>query len=148
MSIALDGFEVFRQLGKHAEVFAPIRADVEKQARTLVVKCLKAKSVGPDALHDIRKALGKEQFTLVLEGLKDTEVKSVLTRMDKHHPEIKGASVAWRRQHLGALADGSSTPHLPPAKAKKASKKKAEATRLHSEVVDVYASKKRGGRSD
>jgi len=75
MSIALDGFEVFRQVGKHAEVFAPIRADVDKQARALVAKCLKAKSVGLDALRDISNALGQEQFGLVLDGLKDTEVK-------------------------------------------------------------------------
>ena len=72
MSIALDGFEVFRQVGKHFEVFAPIRADVDKQARALVIKCLKAKSVGLDAFRDIRRALGQEQFGLVLEGLKDT----------------------------------------------------------------------------
>jgi hypothetical protein len=142
MSIALDGFEVFRQLGKHAEVFAPIRADVDKQARTLVVKCLKAKAVGLDAFREIRKALGKEQFELLIEGLKDTEAKSVLTRIDKHHPELKSASAAWRRQQLGALADGSSTPSAAPTRAKKASKKKAEPARLHSEVVDVYARKK------
>src|ERR1700754_2938267 len=101
MSIALDGFEVFRQLGKHAEVFAPIRADVDKQAKALIVKCLKAKSVGLDALRHIRKALGEDQFGLILEGLKDSEAKSILTRIDKHHPELKVGSAAWRRQHLG-----------------------------------------------
>jgi hypothetical protein len=139
MSIALDGFEVFRQVGKHAGVFAPIRADVDKQARALVVKCLKAKVVGLDAIRDVRAALGKEQFGLLLEGLKDTEVKSVLTRIDKHHPELKGGSAAWRRQHLGALADGSSTPHPLPVKVKKAPAKKSKApARLQSEAIDVY----------
>ena len=144
MSIALDGFEVFLQLGKHAELFAPIRADVDKQARALVAKCLKAKTVGLDAVHDIRKALGKEQFELLVEGLKDTEVKGVLTRVDKYHPEIKGATAAWRRQHLGALANGVSTPHAPPTKAKKgATKKKAETARLQSDVIDVYRGSKK-----
>jgi hypothetical protein len=140
MSIALDGFEVFRQVGKHAEVFAPIRTEVDKQARALVVKCLKAKSVGLDAFRGIREALGQEQFGLLLEGLKDTEVKSVLTRLDKHHPDMKEGNTGWRRQHLMALADGSSTPHAPPAKAKKAivRKAKAEPPRLSSEVIDVY----------
>jgi hypothetical protein len=140
MSIALDGFEVFRQVGKHAEVFAPIRADVDKQARALVIKCLKAKSVGLDAFRDILRALGQEQFGLVLEGLKDTEVKSVLTRLDKHHPDVKEGDTGWRRQHLSGLADGSSTPHALPAKTKKATsrKAKAEPPRLRSEVIDVY----------
>ena len=139
MSIALDGFEVFRQVGKHTDVFASIRADVDKQARALVGKCLKAKSTDLDGLRDIRKALGQEQFGLLLEGLKDTEVKSVLGRLDKHHPELKQGSTSWRRQHLVALADGSSTPHAPPAKVKKATaKKKAEPLRLHSEAIDAY----------
>ena len=64
MSIALDGFEVFRQLGKHADAFAARRADVDKQARALVVKCLKAKSVGLGELRDIRKALGQNNLDL------------------------------------------------------------------------------------
>ena len=140
MSIALDGFEVFRQVGKHAEIFAAIRADVDQQARALVAKCLKARSVGLGAFRDIRKALGREQFGLVLEGLKETELKSLLTRLDKHHPDTKGGAIGRRRQHLNALADGSSTPYAPPTNAKKASgkKTKAEPARLRSEVVDVY----------
>jgi hypothetical protein len=143
MSIALDGFEVFLRLGRHAEVFAPIRVDVDKQARALVAKCLKAKAVGLDALHDIRKALGSEQFELLVEGLKDAEVKSVLTRVDKHHPEIKSGTAAWRRQHLDALASGVTMPLAPPTKAKKgAAKKRTEPARLQNEVVDVYRGKK------
>lgn len=146
MPIALDGFEVFQQIGKHAELFSPIRTEVDKQARALVVKCLKSKSVGLDGVRDIRRALGSEQFGLVLDGLKDTDVKSVLTRIDKHHPDLKQSNASWRRDHLNTLADGSSSPHAAPVKAKKTATKKAktEPPRLKSEVVDVYreASKK------
>jgi hypothetical protein len=139
MSIALDGFEVLRRLGKHADVFAAVRSDVDKAARTLVVKCLKTKSVGSDALRDIHKALGTDQFELVLESLKDAEVKSILTRLDKHHPDLKQEAPAWRREHLKALAEGSSSPSPQPAKKAKASKKaKAEPARLESEVMDLY----------
>jgi hypothetical protein len=94
-------------------------APMSTSRRALVVKCLKARSVGLDALRDIRKALGQEQFGLVLEGLKETELKNLLTRLDKHHPDTKGGAIGWRRQHLNALADGSSTPHAPPQKPKK-----------------------------
>ena len=140
MSIALDGFEVLRQLGKHRDLFAPIRIDVDKQARALVVKCLKAKWASLDAVRDIYKALGEEQFGLLVEGLKDTEAKSVVTRLDKHHPDVKGGTAMWRRQHLNALAVGSSDPHAPPAKVKKAAvtKTKIASPRLHSEVVDIF----------
>ena len=106
MSIALDGFDLLRRLGKHADAFAVVRADVDKQARALVVKCLKAKSTGLDTLREIQKALSDEPFALVVEGLKDAEVKSILTRIDKHNGDVKGETATWRRQHLGALADG------------------------------------------
>lgn len=147
MSIALDGFEVLRQVGKHRDVFAAARADVDKQARALVVKCLKAKSVDMAAFRDIYKALGREPFGLLLEGLKDADIKSILTRLDKHHPEFKAATASWRRQHLNALADGSSDPQAPPAKAKKAAAKKAKAepSRLRSESMDVF---REGGKKN
>ena len=140
MSIAIDGFELLRQLGKHRDLFAPIRIDVDKQARALVVKCLKAKSVSLDAVRDIYTALGEEQFGLLVEGLKDAETKSVLTRLDKHHPDVKGGTAMWRRQHLNALAVGSSDPHAPPAKVIKDALKttKTASPRLHSDVVDIF----------
>ena len=147
MSISLDGFEVLRQIGKHADVFAPVRADINKQASALVVKCLKAKSTDLKVIREVRKALGESQFGLVLEGLKDTEAKSILTRVDKHHPEIKKGTTTWRRQHLAALADSSATPQQPPAKAKKAKGKKvAEPARLQSETVDAYREIAKKGR--
>lgn len=140
MSIALDGFEVLRQVGKHPDVFASVRAEVDKQARALIVKCLKAKSAGLDLVRDIHKALGEEQFRLLLEGLKDAETKSIVTRLDKHHPDMKGGTAGWRRQHLSALADGSSEPLAPAAKVKKAVAKKAKTgpSRLQSDVVDIF----------
>jgi hypothetical protein len=145
MSIALDGFEVLRRLGAHAGIFTSIRADVETAARLLVVKCLKAKSVGIDALCDIQKALGDNSFELVLEGLKDDEVKSVLMRLDQHHPELRGGAPAWRRQHLKALAAGTSHPSAPPANRTKASKKtsKSEPPHLQSEALEVF---RQGGK--
>jgi hypothetical protein len=148
MSIALDGFELLRRLGEHADTFAVVRADVDKQARALVVKCLKSKSIGFDALGEIYKALGEEPFGLLLDGLKDAEVKSIVTRLDKHHPELKGGAPAWHRKHLKALAEGTSHPSAPPAKPvkkPKASKKASEAEppRLHSEVMDVF---RQGGK--
>ncbi len=140
MSIALDSYQVLRAIGKHAELFKPVRAEVDKTARALVVKCLKAKAVDIEALRDIHGAVGNEAFELLVEGLKDAELKSILTRLDKHHPELKSASAAWRRQHLLALATGTAAAP-PPAKAAKksaAKKAKSEPERLHSETMDVF----------
>src|SRR6201996_1618070 len=140
MSIALDGFEVLRRIAEHPDLFAPVRADVDKQSRALVIKCLKAKSLGLDALHAIYGALGQQSFELLLDGLKDAEVKTLVSRFDKHHPDAKAGSASWRRQHLKALADRSSLPQPAPAKGKKASAKKTkqEPSRLQSETISVY----------
>lgn len=146
MSIALDGFYVLQRLGKHAELFVAVRADADKAARALVVKCLKSKSLGLDALRQMHKALGGDQFSLVLEGLKDADVKSILTRLDKHVPELKTGTTTWRRQHLQALAEGEAYLSSPPAKAEKkavpkkgrAAKPVAEPKRLQSDVMDLY----------
>lgn len=152
MSIALDGFAVLRKLGKHAEAFAPVRSDVDKAARALVVKCLKAKSVGIDGLRDIYGALGEDQFALLLEGVTDTDVKSILTRLDKHHPEVKAGPASWRREHLLAVAKGkadasarrpkvtkTTAPKISaPKKAKGAKNTDAAPKRLQSDVMDLF----------
>jgi uncharacterized protein (DUF4415 family) len=143
MSIALDGFEVLRQIGKHADVFALVRVDVDKAARAMVVKCLKAKAVGVDALRDIRRALGDDAFDLLLDGMKDAEIKSVLTRLDKHFAGLKTGCAADRSRQLKALADSTAEPSAPPAKpTKKAAAKKAKKAgapaRLQSEVMDLF----------
>ncbi len=148
MSIALDGFHVLQRLGKHSDLFVVVRADADKAARALVVKCLKSKSLGLDSMRQIQEALGGDQFSLVLEGLKDADVKSILARLDKHVPELKTGTTMWRRQHLQALAEGEAYPFPPPAKAAKttaspkkgkaAGKAKAEPKRLQSDVMDLY----------
>ncbi|MDB5655937.1 MAG: hypothetical protein JWQ94_3550 [Tardiphaga sp.] len=145
MSIALDSYQVLRAIGKHAELFKPVRAEVDKAARALVLKCLKAKTIDLEALRDIHGALGAESFELLVEGLKDAELKSILTRLDKHDPELKSGSAAWRRQHLLALATGGA-PSPPPAKAAKKTTAKKGATgkagsepkRLHSETMEIF----------
>lgn len=147
MSIALDGFKVLRRLGENAEAFMTIRADVDKAARALIVKSMKAKSAGIDAMRAVHKALGDKQFELIVEGLKDAEVKSILTRIDKHHPDLKTQSVHERRRHLFGLSSGTDDPSAPVAKAAKAraapkSKKtavgKPEPARLQSDVMDLF----------
>jgi len=144
MSIALDGFEVLHRLGAHPELFAPVRLDADKAARALVLKCLKAKSVGVEALRNIRAIIGDEPFALLLDGLKDAEVKSILTRLDKHCLELKQGRPASQRQQLRALAEDLSDPSPPPKKAAKTKAasdppgKPAAPKRLGSEVMEQF----------
>jgi hypothetical protein len=107
MALALDGFKVLRRIGKNADCFGHITADVNKAAHALLLKRIKAKSATPlKSLRDVADILGGGSFSLFVDGLTDTEVKSVLTRSDKHSPLIRYANAGERRIHLVALAEG------------------------------------------
>lgn len=125
MAIDLDGFDVLGAVSRSASAFQDVRADVGKYARLLVVAQLKKRPelVSVRAVND---ALGAATFSLVVDGMKDTEVKTLLAKLDKHHPELKTATSEWRRGHLRSLAAGAAEPAakaMPPAKSKKAAKR-------------------------
>ncbi|HLQ91077.1 MAG TPA: hypothetical protein VK148_13675 [Xanthobacteraceae bacterium] len=127
MAVELDGFSLLNSIGAHAHVFSEIKNDVLKAARTLVVKQLKTKSAGMKSLRDVRESLGHDSFALIVDGMKDAEVKSLLGKLDKHQPELKGSNPQWRVAQLRALADGSIEPAAEDA-AKTKSGKKSKAT--------------------
>ncbi|HEY5380346.1 MAG TPA: hypothetical protein VIJ78_12525 [Pseudolabrys sp.] len=119
MALDLDPFAVLRAIGGHSALFASVRTEANKLARALIVKKLKAKDSDLKTVRDLRRALGDENFGLVVDGMKDSEVKSLSAKLDKHHPELKTANAAWRRRHLLALASGSEEPRAKPVKTKK-----------------------------
>ena len=142
MALALDGFKVLRRIGKNADCFGHITADVNKAAHALLLKRIKAKSPAPlKSLRDVTDILGGGSFSLFVDGLTDSEVKSVLTRSDKHSPLIKHANAGERRVHLVALAEGKIEPAQKAATTKSAKKNAArppattEPPRLTSEAM-------------
>lgn len=128
MALDLDAFAVLRAIGAHAALFGDAKADAAKAARALVVKQIKAKATGLAALRALRKALGEETFALVVDGLKDAELKTLVARVDKENAEAKTASPAWRRRHLVALVSGAAEPAVKAPKEPKAPKAKKPAT--------------------
>lgn len=117
MALEIDPFAVLRAIGANQTAFSSIRAEVAKaqgtltqKLRMLLVKQIKASAADPVALKDIRKTLGAETFDLVVDGMKDTELKALVGKLDKHHPQQKTASAHWRRQHLSALMTGAIQP--------------------------------------
>ena len=116
MALEFDGFDAWRAIADSPGIFAPLRADAAKSARAALVKYLKTKTLGIPELRAARKALGKDLLRLLIDGMKDTEVKALVTRLDKHHPEVKTGDAAWRRQHVLALAKGDVEPSEKPAK--------------------------------
>ncbi|MFN3351780.1 hypothetical protein [Pseudorhodoplanes sp.] len=130
MALEFDGFDAWRAIAENPETFASLRVDASKSARNALTKYFKAKTLGLDDLRAARKALGKTIFNLLVDGMKDGELKSLLARLDKHHPEFKTADAAWRRQHFLLLVKGevapTPKPEKPAKKPKAPRKQKAE----------------------
>jgi hypothetical protein len=139
MAIELDGFTVLRSIGTHAGTFPSIAVEAKKAAHSLVVKQLKAKTASLKATRAVREAIGHDMFAFLIDAMKDSEVKTVLGKLDKHHPEIKAANAAWRRQQLRALADGSAEPTEKPKPQPKA--KGVRKTKPKPQEPDLLSSK-------
>jgi hypothetical protein len=116
MALEFDGFEAWQAVADHPDTFASLRADAAKSARAALVKYLKTKTLGIPDLRAARKALGKDLFRHLVDGMKDAEVKALVTRLDKYHPELKTADAAWRRQHFLKLIKGDAEPAPKPEK--------------------------------
>jgi hypothetical protein len=118
--LELDGFAVLREIGDHPEAFGGMGAVIAKTARELVVKRLKLKSLTVEEARAVRDAVGPDVFGSIIAGLNAANLKSVVARLDKHHPELKASTSEWQRQHLTALLDGIAEPLQKSAKPKKA----------------------------
>jgi hypothetical protein len=110
MALDIDGFAVLRSIAAHPSAFASVATEAAKIARGLVVKQMKAKTSGLKSTRDVCTALGAEAFDIILDGLTDDQIKSLVARLDKHHPDLKAANPQWRLQRMRALADGSAEP--------------------------------------
>jgi hypothetical protein len=122
MALEFDGFDAWRAITDRPDVFTALRADAAKSARTALVKYLKTKTLRIPDLRAARKALGKDMFRLLVDGMKDAEVKTLVARLDRHHPELKASETAWRRQHFLSLVKGDVEPADKPAKPAKKTK--------------------------
>jgi len=117
MALEIDPFAVMRALAAHPAAFPDIRAEAAKAAgafaeklRGLLVRQIRAKGATLATIRQMREALGAEPFALVADGLKASELKTLIAKFDRHHPGQKSADTAWRRGHLRALIEGTAEP--------------------------------------
>jgi hypothetical protein len=138
MPLDMDGFRVLGSIAAHPTAFQDIAKEINAVARTLVVKQIRAKGTNLSRFREIYAALGADALNLAIDGLPDTQVKSLLGKLDKHNPEIASFTGDWGRRTILALADGtvSAAP-----KTKAAPKPKAPRTKPNAapEVLN-YAS--------
>jgi hypothetical protein len=110
MVLALDAFRILHVVGAHPEAFPDVISEANKAARNLVTKQLKSKSGGLTSVRAVYKAVGHDAFSSVVDGMTDTEVKTLLTKLDKYHPELKTSNAHWRRSQLCMLAAATAEP--------------------------------------
>jgi len=116
----LDGFAVLRAIGENPDAFGDIDTAVAEAARDLVVKRLKSKALAMDDARAVREAVGYDMFDRIVEGMSAAHLKSIVTKLDKHHPDMKGSSAQWQRQHLQTLLEGAAEPTQRSSKSTKA----------------------------
>lgn len=124
MALDLDGAAVLRSIVEDPSAFPDIATELNKVARALVAKQLKAKSATLERVRRVQGAVGGPAFRLVIDGLSDAEVKSLAGRLDRNHPDITAGTADWRRRHIVTLASGADPapkPQKPKAPGKKAS---------------------------
>lgn len=127
MPIEIDGYAVLGAIARHPKVFAALRPEVIKTARSFVSKQLKDKALTHDVLVAIATALGAEALDLILDTLSDAEIKALLGKVDKLNAAIKTSPAPEQRKLLADLAHGdtrpaakSTAPGKPPAPAREA----------------------------
>lgn len=150
MALEIDGLAVLCAIAEAPEAFPAIRSDVTKAAHALVTKQLKAKSLDLPGLRAVREALGPQPLALIVDGLKDAEVKALATRLDKHHPELKDGPAVLHRRHLMALA-GTLAPVAAPApkpKPVKATARKTAAKAADPKAADTKAADPKAAAPD
>jgi hypothetical protein len=110
MALDIDGFATLRSVAGLPSIFRNATSEVAKFARTLVIKQIRNKTTDLKTLREVARALGANTFSLIVEGMLDAQIKTLVTRIDRNHPQLKGANPRWRRQHLITLANGSVEP--------------------------------------
>ena len=141
MALDFNGFRAWQAVADNEELFSSLRAEASKSARAALTKFIKSKTIALSGLRDVRKVLGKETFGLLVDGMKDSELKTLVARLDKHHPDLKAATADWRRRHFIELVRGEAEPAEKRAPAKKSkAKKKQKPDLFHAESDEGYSS--------
>jgi hypothetical protein len=150
MALDLDAFSITRTISSNSRIFASIKAELVKaegafvaKLRSLLTKEVKSKASSLSDLLEIRKCLGAQTFDLLISGMKDAEIKAIIGKLDKHHPDQKSASAEWRRRHLRSLVEGSIQPSLPQPK-KKSPGRSAKATQRKKSDMDYLEDESAG----
>lgn len=107
MQLDVDGLALLKAIAQTPGAFPDIREEAAKVARALVVRQLKVKTFPLSGVQQIYGILGHAAFTLVIDGLTESEARTLVSRFDPFHPDGKTAPSHWLRRQIVALAGGA-----------------------------------------
>ena len=90
MPLDIDGAAVLRAVVNAPDVFKDIQNDLNAFAHKIVVKQLKTKGTDVGRLRDVCRAVGEDNFRLIIDSLSDAG-KSLSVKIDKHNADLKTA---------------------------------------------------------
>lgn len=120
--ITLDGFDLFKAIGTHREVFASAEVKIDKAAQAIVLAHIKASNVSVGSLSGLLSAIGSHYFSIALDHFGSVDLKKVLKKIDPYHSAAALTDVQLR-QRIHELAEGRSMPEEKPSVAPKSPKK-------------------------
>ncbi|MFG1422237.1 hypothetical protein [Roseixanthobacter liquoris] len=138
MAIHLDGHAVFAAIGTHPAAFPDLSTDVAVAAEKLLVKQVKAKGLTLDQLRTLFKAIGDDLATVLLDTLKDTEIASLVKKLDKNRAGLEPSPARVLLHELG-FGIKEPEPDAPKSKTKaKAPAKKKPALEGLMKITDAF----------
>jgi hypothetical protein len=142
--LEVDGFAILHSIGARPDIFAALARDIARTARTLVIRQIVHKSTGLEAVRSIHAAVGPEAFRLIMDGMSDTQIKSLALRLDRYAPQAR-AEDGTARTHVLALVEGALQPSEKQGTATRVMrpKKKAPAPPPRVHYISAGATRKR-----
>jgi hypothetical protein len=128
MTTVIDGFSLLIAVGQHRELFFSLAVEARKAALAMSKKFLKGKGIGLVELKSFHGAVGAETFALILEDLKEAELRALIKKIDKYYPNLLGDKAVELRSHLKALSSSRADLSPKPARPQRASRKSSRET--------------------
>lgn len=116
--ILMKPAEALRLMLDRPDLFGAVAKDLDKQARTLLKKQIRAVRTLA-AARELAAALGGELLATGLDALSATDVGALLNRLDKGNEALADMAALAQRQHLAGLIEGRLEPvkgRKPPAR--------------------------------
>ncbi len=139
--------QALRIMLDHPDVFPAVRKDLDKHARALLKKQVKA-TRSATAARAISDMLGEELTGVALEGLTVRDVTALLRRLDKHNDGVADLEPLAQRQLLSGLFTGEKSATAPRRGAKTAPPRKPAVIpdRPETEADKIMRHKSMGAR--